>query len=141
MSFLLEEDYRVVAGDTALKVLQQHDAAIRARAETVAIDEIKGYLATRYDADQVFKKTGDNRSNVIVMRTVDVALYHLVSASPQRMGVEIREKRYDQAIKWLQELQKGNIAADLPKQMGPNGEEDINQRIRFNPGQKNEYDW
>lgn len=141
MSFLLEEDYRVVAGETALKVLQQHDKAIRARAEAVAIDEIKGYLATRYDADQVFKKTGDNRSNVIVMRTVDVALYHLVSASPQRMGVEIREKRYDQAIKWLQELQKGNIAANLPKQMGPNGEEDINQRIRFNPGQKNEYDW
>lgn len=141
MSFLLEEDYRVVAGETALKVLQQHDEAIRARAETVAIDEIKGYLATRYDADQVFKKTGDNRSDVIVMRTVDIALYHLVSASPQRMGVEIREKRYDQAIKWLQELQKGNIAADLPKQMGPNGEEDINQRIRFNPGQKNEYDW
>ncbi len=141
MSFLVEEDYRVVAGDTALKVLQQHDETIRTRAEAVAIDEIKGYLATRYDADAVFKKTGDNRSNVIVMRTVDVALYHLVSASPQRMGAEIREKRYDQAIKWLQELQKGNITADLPKQMGPNGEENINERIRYNAGQKNQYDW
>lgn len=141
MSFLVEEDYRVVAGDTALKVLQQHDEAIRTRAEKVAIDEIKGYLATRYDANQVFKATGDKRSDVIVMRTVDVALYHLVSASPQRMGVEIREKRYDQAIKWLQEVQKGNIAADLPKQMGPNGEEDINERVRYNAGQKNQYDW
>lgn len=141
MSFLVEEDYRVVAGETALKVLQQHDEAIRTRAEKVAIDEIKGYLATRYDANQVFKTVGDKRSDVIVMRTVDVALYHLVSASPQRMGVEIREKRYEQAIKWLQEVQKGNIAADLPKQMGPNGEEDINQRIRYNAGQKNQYDW
>ena len=141
MSFLVEEDYRVVAGETALKVLQQHDEAIRTRAEKVAIDEIKGYLATRYDANQVFKTRLEKRSDVIVMRTVDVALYHLVSASPQRMGVEIREKRYEQAIKWLQEVQKGNIAADLPKQMGPNGEEDINQRIRYNAGQKNTYDW
>ena len=141
MPFLTEEDYRVVAGDTALKVLQQHDETIRTRAEKVAIDEIKGYLATRYDADQVFKAIGDKRSDVIVMRTVDVALYHLVSASPQRMGAEIREKRYDQAIKWLQEVQKGNIAADLPLMMGPDGEENINERIRYNPGQKNQYDW
>lgn len=92
MPFLTEEDYRVVAGESALKVLQQNDEAIRTRAEKAAIDEIKGYLATRYDANQVFKAVGDKRSDVIVMRTVDVALYHLNSASPQRMGAEVRQK-------------------------------------------------
>ena len=33
MPFLTEEDYRVVAGESALKVLQQNDEAIRTRAE------------------------------------------------------------------------------------------------------------
>ena len=141
MSFLTDEDYRVVAGESALKVLQQNDVAIRTRAEKAAIDEMKGYLATRYDANQVFKVTGTNRSDVIVMRTVDIALYHLVSASPQRMGAEVREKRYDQAIEWLEKLQKGTITADLPIMMGPDGEENINERIRYNAGQKNQYDW
>lgn len=141
MAFLTEDDYRAVAGEQALKVLQQNSEAIRQRAESMAIDEVKGYLATRFDADRVFKATGDARSDIIIARTVDVTLYNLVSAMPNRMGWEVRELRYKRAIQWLEDVQKGNIAVDLPLQMGSNGEEDINNRIRYNAGQKNEYDW
>ncbi len=139
--FITEKDYITVAGRDSLKVLQQNDEENRERAEHAAIDEIKGYIGTRYDADAVFNAADNERSEIIVMRTVDIALYHLVSAMPNRMGYEIREIRYKRAIEWLQELQKGNITADLPTKVGPNGEEDYYNPIRINPGQKHHYDW
>lgn len=141
MAFLTEKDYVAVAGEASLKVLQQNDEENRNTAEIAAIDEIKGYLNSRYDAEQVFAETGENRSPVIVMRTVDIALYHLVSAMPNRMGYEIREIRYKRAIEWLKEVQEGKIAAGLPEMTGPDGEADYYNPIKYNPGQKNNYDW
>lgn len=139
--FLNDNDYVAVAGRESLKVLQQNDVENRHRAELAAIDEVKGYIGTRYDADAVFNAAGNERSNIIVMRTVDIALYHLVSSMPNRMGYEIREIRYKRAIEWLQELQQGKITADLPTKTGPNGEADYYNPIRCNPGQKHTYDW
>lgn len=141
MAFITDEDYMAVAGAASLKVLQQNDDANRIWAEKAAIDEIKGYLGSRYDAEAVFNADGEDRSDIIVMRAVDIALYHLVSAMPNKMGYEIREIRYKRAIEWLQEVQKGNIAANLPTMTGPDGEEDFFNPIKFNPGQKNNYDW
>ncbi len=139
--FLTNDDYAAFAGRDSLRVLQQNDEENRHTAELAAIDEIKGYIGTRYDADAVFEAQGNDRSKVIMMRVVDIALYHLVSAMPNRMGYEIRETRYKRAIEWLQELQKGNITADLPLKTGPGGEEDYYNPIRVNPGQKHTYDW
>ena len=48
------------------------------------------------------------------MYVCDMALYHMVSAMPQRMGYEIRKERYDRAIKWLEGVQAGKIVPDLP---------------------------
>lgn len=141
MTFLTDDDYKIVAGESSLRVLQQNDIENRERAEMAAVDEIKGYIASRFDAEAVFSKTGAGRSPVIVMRTVDIALYHLVSAMPNRMGYEIREIRYKMAIDWLEKVQKGSIAADLPTMTGPDGEEDYYNPIQYNPGQKNKYDW
>lgn len=141
MAFLTDDDYRAVAGEQSLKVLQQNSPEVRQRAEAMAIDEIKGYLATRFDANLVFKQSGAKRSDIVVARTVDITLYNLVSAMPNRMGWDVRETRYKRAIEWLEDVQAGKIAANLPLQMGDNGEEDINSRIRYNAGQKNNYDW
>ena len=141
MTFLTDEDYRVVAGEASLKILKQSNVENRDRAEATAIDEIKGYIGSRFDSEAVFAKTGASRSPIIIMRVVDIALYHLVSAMPNRMGYEIREIRYKMAIDWLKEVQKGNIAADLPTMTGPNGDADYYNPVSFNPGQKNKYDW
>ena len=83
--FLTEEDY-IMASDTALKVLQQSSKENRERAERMAIEEVSGYLRSRYDAAKVFAATGDDRNDLIVMRTCDVALYHLSSWLPNRMA-------------------------------------------------------
>ena len=99
--FITEEDYRVVIGESALKVVSQTSPDIRINAEREAMEEIEGYLRPIYDTEGIFKVEGDNRSRLIVMYACDIALYHMTAAMPQKMGSEIRKERYERAIKWL----------------------------------------
>ena len=112
--FITDEDYRVVIGEAALKVVSQASAENRANAETEAIEEIASYLRPVYDCKITFETEGDNRNRLIVMYTCDIALYHMMSAMPQKMGSEIRKERYERAIKWLEGVQAGKIVPDLP---------------------------
>lgn len=120
--FITEEDYKVVIGNDALKVITQTDEANRANAEAEAIEEISGYLRPRYDCVATFAAEGEQRNRQIVMYTCDVALYHMVSAMPQKMGYEIRKERYERAIKWLEGVQAGKIIPDLPTPTSDEGD-------------------
>lgn len=112
--FLTDDDYRVVIGDAQMKVLSQSSPDIIANAEAEAIEEISGYLLPVYDSDAIFSSSGNFRNRLIVMYTVDIVLYHLSAALPQKMGTEIRKERYERAIKWLEGVQAGKIVPDLP---------------------------
>lgn len=120
--FITEEDYKVVIGDTALKVVSQTSDENRANAEREAQEEISSYLRPLYDCRAVFAAEGDERNKLIVMYTCDIALYHMGSAMPQKMGSEIRKERYERAIKWLEGVQSGKIIPDLPVLMDDAGE-------------------
>lgn len=112
--FITEEDYKVVIGETALKIISQTDDANRANAEAEAIEEMAGYLRPKYDCSAIFAAEEEHRNRQIVMYVCDIALYHMVSAMPQKMGSEIRKERYERAIKWLEGVQAGKITPDLP---------------------------
>lgn len=66
--FLTEEDY-IVASNAALNVLQQCSEEKRETAERMAIEEVSGYLRSRYDVKKIFAATGSERNNIIVLRT------------------------------------------------------------------------
>lgn len=120
--FITEEDYKVVVGDTALKVISQTSQDNRANAELEAREEIAGYLRPKYDCAAVFAAEGDDRNRLVVMYTCDIALYHMSAAMPQKMGAEIREERYKRAIEWLEGVQAGKIIPDLPLAVDDDGE-------------------
>ncbi len=138
--FLTEEDY-IVASSTALSVLQQSSEENRERAERMAIEEVSGYLRSRYDVEKVFAATGAERNDLVVMRTCDVALYHLSSWLPNKMGHDIRKERYELAVKWLEGVQAGKITPNLPTVTGEDGEEDINNPMKWGSEKKNVYLW
>lgn len=119
--FITEEDYKVVIGDAALKVITQTDEANRTNAEAEAIEEISGYLRPKYDCVAAFATEGEQRNRQLVMYACDIALYHMVSAMPQKMGSEIRKERYERAIKWLEGVQTGKIIPDLPLAIDEDG--------------------
>lgn len=112
--FITEEDYRVVVGENALKVISQTDETNRLMAEVEAQEEIACYLRPKYDCEAIFAAEGELRNRQLVMYTCDIALYHMVSAMPQKMGAEIRKERYERAIKWLEGVQAGKIVPALP---------------------------
>lgn len=120
--FVTEEDYRVVIGDAALKTVSQASAEVRECAEAEAIEEISGYLRPTYDVGQIFASEAEARNHLLVMYACDIALYHMTSAMPQKMGSEVRRERYERAIKWLEGVQAGKIVPDLPLAMGDDGE-------------------
>lgn len=120
--FITDEDYKVVIGDQALKVVSQVSAENRANAEKEAIEEVSSYLRPKYDTEAVFSAAGEQRNKLIVMYTCDCALYHMTSSAPQKMGMEIRKERYERAIKWLEGVQAGKIMPDLPLATDEQGE-------------------
>lgn len=119
--FIDNEDYRVVIGDTALKVISQFSPENIANAETEAMEEIAGYLRPVYDTDAIFSASDNDRNRLIVMYTADIALYHLTASQPQKMGSEIRKERYERAVKWLEGVQAGKIVPDLPLTVSDDG--------------------
>lgn len=112
--FITDEDYAVVIGEDALKVISRASKENRANAELEAVEEISGYLRPVYDCEAIFSAVGVARNRLIVMFVADIALYHLVASLPQKMGVEIRKERYDRAIKWLESVRAAKIIPDLP---------------------------
>lgn len=138
--FITDEDYKVVIGDTALKVISQTDEANRNNAEAEAQEEISGYLRPKYDCSAIFSAGGSERNRQIVMYTCDIALYHMVSAMPQKMGSEIRKERYERAIKWLEGVQAGKIIPDLPLAVDEEGNSTA-ETVLFDSQPKLRHNW
>lgn len=108
MAFINDNDYRVVIGETALKVISQVSDEVRSAAEMQAQAEIAGYLNPKYDTSAIFNPEQD-RHPLLVMYTADIALYHMSASLPGKMGAEIRKERYERAIKWLEGVASGKI--------------------------------
>jgi len=139
MAFITDEDYKVVVGEQALKILSQASEDNRANAEAEAQEEISGYLRPKYDTERIFSAEGDERNRLIVMRTCDIALYHLSASMPQKMGSEIRKERYERAVKWLEGVESGKIVPDLPLAVDSGGE--TFGVISFGSQERQHYNW
>lgn len=150
--FLTIEDYKAVVDSKTLEVIHQSDPANLERAERYAIDEVKSYLKgaypnktglLHYDTELAFASTGADRNPQLVMYCCDIALYHLIAWLPQRIGFEIREIRYKQAIDWLEKVQAGKVILDIPlvspKLDDMSGYSGGN--VRFGGIKKSTYDW
>ena len=138
--FITEEDYRVVIGETALKIVSQVSEDNKVGAELEAQEEIAGYLRPKYDTDAIFAAEGNKRNKLIVMYACDIALYHMAAALPQKMGMEIRKERYDRAIKWFEGVQAGKIIPDLPAARAEDGTE-AGSTIVFKSQQPLRHNW
>ena len=138
--FITDQDYKIVIGEQALKVVSQISAENRANAETEAIEEVAGYLRPKYDTVAIFSASGTQRNKLVVMYTCDIAIYHMAASTPQKMGMEIRKERYERAIKWLEGVQAGKIVPDLPLAIDEYGET-IGIPMKYGSQKKQRYNW
>lgn len=138
MIFLTKDDFSVVCDDNTLSVIHQQEDSNLDKAESYAIEEVASYLRSRYDIEKALSDT--NRNAQLVMILCDIALYHLISWLPKRIGFEIRETRYKTAISWLKDVAKGNASPNLPIKTNEQGE-DIGTPVRFGSWGQNKYDY
>lgn len=129
--FLIEKDYNMLVSPDDLEILQGYDDTIRENAEKIAVEQIKGYLRNRYDADALFDSVDlDDRHPMLITCVVDLVLYTLYGSLPGRMMPEIRQTRYDNVIAWLKDVQKGVVVPDFPTVDDDDGE-DVNNPLKW----------
>lgn len=129
MDILTPEDINAIIDETILEEITEGDDTILDTAELDAIGEMTGYLAIRYDPAKCFDRalsTDNNGINTVIQRLVDVMLYHAHSRIMPDNIPELREKRYNNAINWLEKVASGYIAPALPLK-----EEDPTNPLRY----------
>ena len=142
--FLTTEDYRVVTCPADLAIICQASEEIREQAERIAMEEIAGYVRTRYDIATAYSKTGLQRNDLLVQLTVSIALWWLGQWWPGMIGIDMRQLLYDNAIDRLKDIQKGNFTPDFPEYSGVDGDPDTGwggNPMRYGSMKKHGYDW
>lgn len=127
--FITIDDYKSTMHLDILNPMVRNDEQAIEDAEVMAIEEVKGYLSGRYNVDEIFSATGNDRNAFIVMVVKDLAIYHLSCLhNPQKFS-QIRQTRYEQAIDKLERIQSGKYspvglhlkAFETPTQDTPEG--------------------
>lgn len=139
--FLTEEDYKIVCGESELDILTQSDPNIRQKAERVAMEEVASYLRPRYDTNKAFAVTADERNDMLIQVTANIALYYLAHWLPQGLALDGRQELYDGAIVWLTKVSKGGVMPNLPTYISESGETDTTNPMRFGGMTANKYDY
>ena len=136
--FITEEDYKVVIGDAALKVISQVSPENRANAEAEAQEEIAGYLRPKYDCDAIFNASGNARNQLILMMAIDIAVYHIFCIhNPQKLS-DVRRERYERAVEWLKAVAAEQISiAGAPTLTGEQRKANAAFRITSTPKRHN----
>lgn len=109
--FLTTDDYRVVTSPADLEIICQSSDDIRRQAECVAMEEIAGYVRSRYDIDTAFAKTDIERNPLLVQLTVCIAVFWMSQWLP--MQRESYLNIYNASVERLKEIQRGNFSIEI----------------------------
>lgn len=121
MDFLTTQDFKTLIKDKILDDVIQADETILDDMERMAIGEMASYLKRRFDTTAIFAATGEERNPVIILKLLDMVIYHLHSRINPRQIPDLRAERYENAIKWLEDVAKDKIDPDLPATEQPEG--------------------
>ncbi len=113
--FLTDDDYNNHQRSNDLSILTNGGvAAVRTFAESASEEEMASYLRMRYDVENIFNKVGAERNALIVMRYIDISIYHMYAKIPQRQTPQDVTDRYLDAVSWLKGIAKGMYKMNLP---------------------------
>lgn len=118
MSFITINDLLSAIYPEQLDAITRNDDALPQFGIDAAIEEMKGYLAPKYDVVTIFAKAGALRNNLLVVLSRDMAVYHILSLSNPGINFESKKARYDRAIEWLKQVQRDQVnPPDLEKKI------------------------
>ena len=96
------------------------DNAQAAELQILAAESLTRSYMSKYDCDAIFgtadkKPTYKGASLELIKKVIKIiASYYLVRLANPNVDLELFRLDYQDALEWLKELQKGNVAPDLP---------------------------
>jgi hypothetical protein len=119
-SFIDKTDYADHIRNGYLDQITQATDSKLDKAESKAIAYMKGFLSSRYDVEQIFNKTGDNRDPIILSLAIDITLFNLHKLINYNKIPKFRVDAYNEAKEWLKGVQALMInPIGLPVPEGP----------------------
>lgn len=100
-----------------------------------AIAEVKSYLSA-YDIAAIFEAIDGNRNAILLLYTKDVAVWHFIQLANPAVEMQLRLERYEKAIKWLDKVQRGQVAPELPLPAAPTDGSSSENFIKFGSNPK-----
>lgn len=134
MAYLVKAELSTHLYTENIEVITRGDDTMVVAAIDAAIQEAKGYLGS-YNKTAIFSATGDNRNQLLLTFVKDIAAWHLINLSNAGTDYKVRQDRYERAVTWLKEVQRGNVVPDLPVLEDEEGTPDSNP-IRFGSNEK-----
>ena len=81
---------------------------------SAAEQEVRSYLAGRYDAEAIFAARGAARNQLVLELTKNIAVWYIIRLSGVDLIYRQAKERYDAAINWLNSVADGKLNPDLP---------------------------
>lgn len=113
MRYLVETDFAALITPEELCIISQ-DAQSWEQAELTAIELASGYLRGRYDEEATFRLKGAARNPMIVHVVAVLAIWQCIHRLPERMGYDRWEPLHEDAMRYLEDVQRGRNNPDLP---------------------------
>lgn len=112
--YITTEELKSAIYDDKIAFITEDDASITEQAIAAAIEEVRAYLAARYDVEAIFTAVGNERNALIVETVKTVAVWQIIKLSNSEMIYEMWRERYDRCVKFLSQVASGKITPLLP---------------------------
>lgn len=113
MPFLLPAELSTHLFAEVSAEINRDDASRMQTAIDAAVAEALGYL-TAYDTEVIFSAEEDGRNPILLLYVKDIAVWHFIQLANPGVDLQLRETRYEKAIAWLKDVQKGIANPSLP---------------------------
>lgn len=122
MAFLTQAELKTKTTTEIINLITNSDESTVNEIIAETIDLMKSYLFKYYNVDTIFSATGTERSKVVLRHLKSLVICDLYEIR-QKGITDAQEKKYDEAMRWLEKMASGNIEANLPaKQVDTDGD-------------------
>ncbi len=112
--YLTPEELSTHAYDEEIQTIIRGDETIALACIDMAIEYAESKLSRHYVTEQIFDKTGADRSPLLLKFIKDIALWELIGLANPSIDYEDKKFRYQEAVNWLTAVYKG-MPANFPK--------------------------
>jgi len=113
MAFLTKDQMKTHIPESIRNAITNKDDTIFQSAIDAAVNEAKGYCSV-YDVDALFAMSPPDPT--LHMYVKNIAKWHFINLANPNIDLEDAQARYDQAIRWLRDVQNGKtVMLNWPK--------------------------